>query len=392
MSLQENTCSNCNAGNHSWARYCTRCGTPLAAAAAPQPSDVAQGPSDVAQGKAEEGAQGFSAPQPQAPSVPDAPPEQVAPRLHAVADPPPAPGAAPDQKWQSSPETELPDTELFPAPPPVGSLGPGGASPTLGQAENWGGPGMSATSPQEAFTSPQGALAPGQASPGIRRSRSRLVWAVALSLVAGVAGASAVVLLTKHGARLLGAPAQPQSATPSGGSGHSKGQTTTRRASSASQSTTSTTAARPRTYPGPLPLAISPQAAQSGQIQAVAAAVEAYLGGIQSRSWTTAFDALSPSMQTSMSSPSALASGDGTSVLSHASIAAVAANPDGSQTVTVDFVSHQAPSAAPVPGETCTIWSLQYGLVPASTSPAGYLINSVSPAAGSGHSPCPGQP
>jgi hypothetical protein len=63
-------------------------------------------------------------------------------------------------------------------------------------------------------------------------------------------------------------------------------------------------------------------------------------------------------------------------------------DPNGDVDVTVTFRSHQAPQNGPDPGETCTNWSLDYRLTPASTSSSlPYLIKKVKKV-GPGHVAC----
>ncbi|MHB1535709.1 MAG: hypothetical protein ACYC1D_14105 [Acidimicrobiales bacterium] len=145
----------------------------------------------------------------------------------------------------------------------------------------------------------------------------------------------------------------------------------------------STTTTIPTLPPGGVDVtAISANADAS----AIAALFTQYFGGIDSQNWAEAYAALGPSLQSSLGSPAALSSADATSRDSRVTVLSVTSNADGSLDANVDFRSHQAAADGPVPGQTCTDWTLRYRLVPAGS---GFVIDHVS-SVGAGHSACSG--
>ncbi len=114
---------------------------------------------------------------------------------------------------------------------------------------------------------------------------------------------------------------------------------------------------------------------------------QAYFGGIDSKDFARAYAVLSAANRARLSYAK-FTSGSATSADTAITVESLQLNPDGSVVADVGFISHQAAASGPRPGETCTAWSLSYGLVPA---PGGavvtYLIDSAS-AIGAGSQPC----
>jgi hypothetical protein len=115
-----------------------------------------------------------------------------------------------------------------------------------------------------------------------------------------------------------------------------------------------------------------------------------YAGGINTKDLTTAYTAYSPAQQAK--SPFATWSkGVQDSRLSGVRIVsasgAVRGLASGPVVIDVTFVSHQPGSAGPVPGQTCTVWSLEYTMVP-NADATGYVIDSARPSSGTGHAAC----
>jgi hypothetical protein len=117
----------------------------------------------------------------------------------------------------------------------------------------------------------------------------------------------------------------------------------------------------------------------------IAGVLDRYFRSIDDKNWNEAYATFSPSLQRSFGSPAPLASADATTTDSRIKVLSAAHNTDGSLDVGVDFRSHQAAAYGPVPGQTCTDWTLSYRLVPTG---AGLAIDHVS-SVGSGRGACP---
>jgi S1-C subfamily serine protease len=115
--------------------------------------------------------------------------------------------------------------------------------------------------------------------------------------------------------------------------------------------------------------------------------LETYFEGIDARDFTAAYSAYSARFQGSLSETS-FATADGTSTISSVSVSSVVAQMNDDLKADVTFTSVQAAQDGPVPGQTCTNWSLEYILVPAPAgNPLSYLIDSVAPIS-AGHTAC----
>jgi hypothetical protein len=120
---------------------------------------------------------------------------------------------------------------------------------------------------------------------------------------------------------------------------------------------------------------------------AVARTMGTYFGGIDAKNYPQAWNTFAPALQAAI--PYQPWSGSlRTTRDSHVDLQSVRHDPNGDVDVTVTFRSHQAPQNGPDPGETCTNWSLDYRLTPASTSSSlPYLIKKVKKV-GPGHVAC----
>lgn len=137
---------------------------------------------------------------------------------------------------------------------------------------------------------------------------------------------------------------------------------------------------------GPGPVDVGPVAG-SPLASAVQETLAAYFGGIDSRDFPAAYAAYSPRLRASFSE-SSFASEDQTSTISGISVSTLNEQGNGDVVADVTFTSLQAPQDGPVPGQSCTNWSLAYSLIPAtSSSPPSYLIDSVM-SIGAGHTAC----
>jgi hypothetical protein len=127
---------------------------------------------------------------------------------------------------------------------------------------------------------------------------------------------------------------------------------------------------------------------------AVADTLAAYFGGIDTRNYTQAWDAFTPSARAGFPLQS-FSGKDNTSRDSQVVVQSLQHDPNGDIDAEVTFQSHQAGQYGPNPGETCTNWSLDYQLVPSSggqpslsgAAPLSYLINKAT-YVGAGHASC----
>jgi hypothetical protein len=120
---------------------------------------------------------------------------------------------------------------------------------------------------------------------------------------------------------------------------------------------------------------------------AVARTMGTYFGGIDSRNYMQAWNTFAPALQAAIPYQP-WSSSLGTTRDTHVALQDIRHDANGDVDVTVYFRSHQAPQNGPDPGETCTNWSLDYRLMPSSTSASpAYLIRKVK-SVGSGHVAC----
>jgi hypothetical protein len=132
------------------------------------------------------------------------------------------------------------------------------------------------------------------------------------------------------------------------------------------------------------------QVANNPSVDAVALTFETYFGGINSQNFPLAYSAYSSQYQGRVDEGQ-FAAQDDTSSDTGAVITAITAGGLGSTVVDVSFTSNQNAANGPVPGESCTDWTLAYTLVPGDTGSLTLLINSAA-FIGPGHVGCPGQP
>jgi len=126
---------------------------------------------------------------------------------------------------------------------------------------------------------------------------------------------------------------------------------------------------------------------------AVATTLAAYFGGINHRSYQDAWDTFSSGEQASNGSYSSWAQGESTTRDSQVTVQSIQDDGGGNLEADVDFRSQQDGQYGPVPGETCTNWTLDYHLVATSgvtsgATPVPYLIDKVTPVSGSTSTAC----
>lgn len=167
---------------------------------------------------------------------------------------------------------------------------------------------------------------------------------------------------------------------------------------SAPHATSTSTTTSPQSTTTPLPpgeVSIdTSQVAGSPLLSDITPTLEAYFGGIDSQDYSQAYDATVSSLSGN-GNESGFAAGESTSSDTGISVASVTQNADGSISAAIDFTSHQAPGDGPVPGETCTNWTLEYQFDQetsnGATAPDGtaltYFIESVT-SLGPGNAPC----
>ncbi len=213
-----------------------------------------------------------------------------------------------------------------------------------------------------------------------RDSRHRIL---AASLAAGAAAVIVVLAIALSGGG--GGTSHPKAAAATRTPTRAAGVTTT------SSTTTTTQLPTTTTVPSGSPEVDTGAVATNPATPQVARTFESYFGGIDSQNFQQAYATYSPNYQSSNPYGS-FASTDATSSDGTISITSITQNTDGSVTADVTFTSQQAVGDGPVPGETCTVWTLAYGLVQAQSGGSlSYLIDSASPL-GPGHVGCIGQP
>jgi hypothetical protein len=204
---------------------------------------------------------------------------------------------------------------------------------------------------------------------------------VTIALVGGLilAGAAvAIVLVVVH-----------HPTTPSGQNGAQGIQPpvspTTRQAPTTTSVTTTSLA------PGLSPVDIR-SVASFPEASEAARTFQTYFGGIDNQNYAQAYMAYSPMYQSqSQNSEPSFAATHSTTLDSNIVITSIRPNSsNNSLVIDVTFTSNQAANEGPVPGETCTEWSLAYPVIDGHGASASlpYLIDS---ATGT-HVGCPGQP
>lgn len=244
------------------------------------------------------------------------------------------------------------------------------------------------------------------AAPSTASQTGRRVWAlvgagaVALALVVGIA-----VAATSGGSKTppgssspptaqTGSSGQGSANSSSGGSQSNSGTSGNTGNGSSSGSTTNTgntgnNSPNSTLASGLVPVDTSAVSSNPDAAQ-VALTFETYFGGIDDQNWDLAYSAYSPQYQSQVTEPS-FESADGSSTDTNAAITSLSPGPFGSTIADVSFQSAQAADAGPVPGETCTNWTLVYTLVPVTSGNLTLLINAAG-LNGPGHVGCPGQP
>ena len=124
---------------------------------------------------------------------------------------------------------------------------------------------------------------------------------------------------------------------------------------------------------------------------AVAATLAAYFGGIDSQNYRGAWDTFTSDEQAA-APYDAFASNESTTQDSQVTVQSIQHDSGGNLEADVSFQSQQAGQYGPNPGETCTDWTLDYRLVPATGVTSGavsvsYLIDKVT-FIGPGHTAC----
>lgn len=167
---------------------------------------------------------------------------------------------------------------------------------------------------------------------------------------------------------------------------------------SVSPSATTSPATQPQSSSAPPPTQVSMQGVTIGisavnndpEATAVAATIATYFGGIDSQNYRQAWNTYTSSLQASIPYQP-FADADRTSQDSQISVDSIQHDPNGNIQADVAFRSQQAGQYGPNPGETCTNWTLDYHLVPASAASGSvqlsYLIDKVTPV-GEGHTAC----
>jgi len=218
------------------------------------------------------------------------------------------------------------------------------------------------------------------------RSRTGLVLGVIVAavLVLGVGGVAVALSIGHRSPSQPSATSAPTSQTAAGDPNQDNSE-----APSAPTSPSPTATVPTGLGPSLVPVDISAVSYDSDASQ-VAATFETYFGGIDNQNWDLAYSAYSPQYQ-SRNTESSFESADGSSSDADAAITSITPGPFGSTIADVSFTSSQAPDAGPVPGESCTDWTLAYTLVPGNSGDLTYLINSAAPN-GAGNVGCPGQP
>jgi hypothetical protein len=153
------------------------------------------------------------------------------------------------------------------------------------------------------------------------------------------------------------------------------------------------TSAQPPSGSGDAGVALAPGAAAQASPEVVSRIVQVldtYVSGINRREFASAYRAYSAKEKAKNPYP-AWSLAESTSQLTGVTVVglhgSVTGPGSGPVTADVTFTSRQSESAAPVPAETCSRWSLTYTLVP-DRSGTGYLIDDAQPINGSAHAPC----
>ncbi len=213
------------------------------------------------------------------------------------------------------------------------------------------------------------------------RSRAGLVVGLVVGGIILIGGGVAVGLSVGHHASNHPATSQPTVTSP--GASTSPTQPTQNTTTTIVPPTSTTLA------PGLVPVDSSAVSSDSDATK-IALTFETYFGGIDSQNWNLAYSAYSSQYQAQVSETDFKAA-DGTSSDTNVAITAIMAGALGSTVADVKFTSAQSATDGPVPGETCTDWTLTYTLVPGTSASLSYRINSAA-LTGAGHVGCPGQP
>jgi hypothetical protein len=121
----------------------------------------------------------------------------------------------------------------------------------------------------------------------------------------------------------------------------------------------------------------------------VAETLAAYFGGINSRNYRDAWDTYTAAEQANVPYD-AFASNESTTQDKQITVQSIQHDSGGNLEADVSFQTRQAGQFGPNPGETCTNWTLDYHLVPATGVTSGavpYLIDKATPL-GVGHTAC----
>lgn len=330
MGGSQSFCTRCGHELRLGARFCPGCGRPVAQedhpAALPDEKQVPAPASEIT------------------------PPQPIAAGMEPIARPPVTAALQPEARQPEAPQPTAvwPDDDSFVPPPPV-RLPP----------------------------------VPDDGSPGGRDGR-RSRWLLPLSVfVLLAAGGIAAVLYFMHSSHNGEAVAA------------NRGQTT----KSGVTGTTPSPIGTPSPPPSPAPAAPTQMRVDGVRVDisaintdpkaaAVASTIGAYFGGIDSRNYSRAWNTFAPALQAKIPyqpwSSSLSTTRDTRVVLQN-----IRHDRHGVIDATVSFRSHQAPQNGPIPGETCTDWSLDYRLAPAPAGPASlpYLISKVKKV-GAGYTAC----
>lgn len=290
--------------------------------------------------------------------------------------------AAPPEEWP--PEGSPPDAGAAEVtvlqPTATGPESPGPPPPATPLTEQ---PAAEAVGGTGYFAPPQHGYPPfvDEEGPGTR-GRHRSHWPLVLGIVAllAVGGAGAALYLTHS--------AHHSAATSNGNPGvaHTPRTPGSTPAVTPSQPASPAAAAPAQVSVDGLTVGIS-AVSTDPYATAVARTMGTYFGGIDAKNYLQAWNTLAPALQAAI--PYQPWSGSlRTTRDSHVDLQSVRHDPNGDVDVAVTFRSHQAPRDGPDPGETCTNWSLDYRLTPASApSSLPYLIRKVKKV-GPGHVAC----
>lgn len=232
---------------------------------------------------------------------------------------------------------------------------------------------------------PPGAAPPRPRPPAGETRRRGFPWPLAVVLavlVAAGGGTAAALFLTRHsGGQPSGGQQNVAAVTP-----------TTAAPPPVTQTPTSVSPAPPPTQVTINGMTVGIEAVNTdADATGVAATMAAYFGGINTRDYQQAWETYAPALQAAVPLQP-FASALSTSQDSQVTVSSIQHDSNGHLDADVSFQSHQAGQYGPNPGETCTNWTLDYHLVPASGASAGtvslsYQISKVTDI-GPGHTSC----